>query len=71
MRMHLTDRRSKVIGDRPKPAETAQMATHQYLLNAGFYMADYGLICLSTVNTKDEPTRSSKRRSPDYPAEAA
>ena len=56
MRMHLTDRSLNSYRTiYPKPAESARMATlHQYLLNAGFYMADYGLICLSTVNTKDE-----------------
>lgn len=56
MRLHLTDR--ALTGYRsvyPTEEESARMsALHQYLINAGHFISNYGLICLSTVNTQDE-----------------
>ncbi len=56
MRLHLTSRR--LTGYRsvyPKPDEAARMADlHRHLLNAGFYISAYGMVCLSTVNTDTE-----------------
>ena len=56
MRLHLTDRR--LTGYRtvyPTPDEAARMtALHRHLLNAGHYISSYGMICLSTANTRGE-----------------
>jgi len=56
LRLHLTDR--ALTGYRtvyPTAEESAQMSElHRHLLNAGHYISNYGLICLSTVNTKDQ-----------------
>jgi glutamate-1-semialdehyde 2,1-aminomutase len=56
MRLHLTDRPlTNYRNVYPMPEEGARMtAVHRHLLNAGFYLATYGLICLSTVNTREE-----------------
>jgi len=56
MRLHLTKRTlTNYRTIYPTSEESSRMsALHRHLLNAGFYMASYGLICLSTVNSKDE-----------------
>lgn len=56
MRIHLTDRPlTNYRTVYATPEESAHMASvHRYLLNAGYYMATYGLMCLSTANTKAE-----------------
>ena len=56
MRLHLTDRPlTSYQSVYPKPEESKRMlALHHHLLNAGVYIAPYGLLCLSTANTWDE-----------------
>ena len=56
MRIHLTDRpMNSYQSVYPKPEEADRMlALHHHLLNAGIYIAPYGLLCLSTVNTWDD-----------------
>ena len=56
MRLHLTDRpMNSYQSVYPKPEEADRMlALHHHLLNAGIYIAPYGLLCLSTVNTWDD-----------------
>ena len=56
MRLHLTDRpMNSYQAVYPKPEEADRMlALHHHLLNAGIYIAPYGLLCLSTVNTWDD-----------------
>jgi len=56
MRLHLTDRPlTNYRTVYPTPEESARMTSvHRHLLNAGYYLATYGLICLSTVNTREE-----------------
>ena len=53
MRLHLTDRpMNSYQSVYPKREEADRMlALHHHLLNAGIYIAPYGLLCLSTVNT--------------------
>lgn len=56
MRLHLTDRpMNSYQSVYPKREEADRMlALHHHLLNAGIYIAPYGLLCLSTVNTWDD-----------------
>ena len=56
MRLHLTDRPlTNYRTVYPTTEESARMnVVHRHLLNAGYYQATYGLICLSTVNTRGE-----------------
>jgi glutamate-1-semialdehyde 2,1-aminomutase len=56
MRLHLTDRPlTNYRTVYPMTEESARMnVVHRHLLNAGYYQATYGLICLSTVNTREE-----------------
>ena len=56
MRLHLTDSPlTSYQSVYPKPEESKRMlALHHHLLNAGVYIAPYGLLCLSTANTWDE-----------------
>ena len=53
MRLHLTDRpMNSYQSVYPKREDADRMlALHHHLLNAGIYIAPYGLLCLSTVNT--------------------
>ena len=56
MRLHLTGR--SLTGYRnvyPSAEESERMsALHRHLLNTGQYISNYGLMCLSTVNTRDQ-----------------